>query len=212
MGTIGRRGTVRTQAERITAATAASALGTALVAKSPRGICAVLLGDDPAALLRDVIRRFPGAAVRATDDVPDSDIERVFAAVASPGTDVDVPLDLHGTVFQQAVWAALREIPPGTTASYRELAERIGRPTAVRAVAAACAANPVAVLVPCHRVLRSDGGLSGYHWGVERKRALLDRERETATASAAAPAATPVAAHAAPHTAASASTRSRAAG
>jgi AraC family transcriptional regulator, regulatory protein of adaptative response / methylated-DNA-[protein]-cysteine methyltransferase len=150
--------------------------GRIVVAKTERGICAVLFGEDDAALVDDLRRRFP-----ESDLVPAGmGMDRVIAHVASvihgqvPAGDLE--LDLHGTPFQQAVWTALRAIPAGDTASYAEVAKAIAKPGAVRAVAAACAANPVAVLVPCHRVVRSDGGLSGYRWGVARKRALLAGE------------------------------------
>jgi AraC family transcriptional regulator of adaptative response/methylated-DNA-[protein]-cysteine methyltransferase len=152
-------------------------LGAILVAQSDLGICAILLGDDPSALLQDLQRRFARARL-----VPgDSDYMHLVALVAgfvdNPAVAMDLPLDIRGTVFQQRVWLALRDIPPGETLSYAQLAQRIGSPSAVRAVAGACAANAIAVAIPCHRVVRSDGGLSGYRWGIERKRALLDSER-----------------------------------
>jgi AraC family transcriptional regulator, regulatory protein of adaptative response / methylated-DNA-[protein]-cysteine methyltransferase len=151
-------------------------LGFVLVARSERGVCAILLGDDPDALARDLQGRFP----RSTPAPDDAALERLLARVAglveAPGLGLDLPLDPRGTAFQRRVWEALREIPAGATATYTEIAGRIGAPDAVRAVAGACAANPLAVAIPCHRVLRSDGGLSGYRWGVERKRALLQRE------------------------------------
>lgn len=153
-----------------------SSLGAVLVACSPRGISAVLLGDDRAELEHEVRRRFPNAVASDDRDVT-SLAQRVARAVESPARGDDLPLDLHGTDFQREVWTALRAIPAGTTATYSEIAERIGRPAAVRAVGQACGANNVAVLVPCHRVVRGDGSLSGYRWGVERKRALLERER-----------------------------------
>lgn len=152
------------------------ALGALLVAHSACGLCAILLGDQPEALLDELRQRFPRDELIGGD----ADAERLLAQVAgfveAPRLGLDLPLDLRGTAFQQRVWQALRAIPPGSTVSYAELAERIGSPKAVRAVAGACAANALAVAIPCHRVLRSDGGLSGYRWGVERKRALLDRE------------------------------------
>lgn len=151
-------------------------LGSVLVAATEKGVCAILLGDDPAELVRELQRRFRRAEIIGGD----VDFERVVAvvvgAIEAPGTGVDLPLDIRGTVFQQRVWSALREIPPGRTASYREIAERIGSPKASRAVAAACAANPLAVAIPCHRVVRTDGDISGYRWGVARKRELLERE------------------------------------
>lgn len=154
-----------------------SSLGSVLVACSDRGISAVLLGDDPAELATEVRQRFPGATSAAGDSAMAALAQRVVDAVESPASGSDLPLDLHGTDFQRAVWDALRAIPAGTTATYAQIAGRIGRPAAVRAVGQACGANHVAVLVPCHRVLRGDGALSGYRWGVERKRALLERER-----------------------------------
>jgi AraC family transcriptional regulator of adaptative response/methylated-DNA-[protein]-cysteine methyltransferase len=129
--------------------------------------------------VRDLQDRFG----RATLIGGDKDFERLIATVIgfveTPGTSLELPLDIRGTAFQHRVWTALREIPPGTTASYAEIARRIGRPKAVRAVAGACAANPLAVAIPCHRVVRSDGALSGYRWGIARKRALLEREAKT---------------------------------
>lgn len=151
-------------------------LGSILVAASDRGVCSILLGDDPDELLRDLQDRFPRAGLIGGDAGFEQLVARVVGFVEEPGLGLDLPLDLRGTAFQQRVWQALREIPPGETASYTEIARRIGSPKAVRGVANACAANAVAVAIPCHRVVRSDGGLSGYRWGVERKRALLDRE------------------------------------
>ena len=153
-----------------------SSLGAVLVARSGTGVAAVLLGDDRAALLADLRRRFPRAALLDGDGDAAALAARVAALVESPARADDVPLDRRGTPFQRAVWGALREIPAGSTATYSELADRIGAPTSARAVAGACAANPLAVLVPCHRAVRSDGSLAGYRWGVERKRALLERE------------------------------------
>lgn len=151
-------------------------LGAILVAQSERGICAILLGDDADELARDLQDRFPNAELIGGD----TQFERVVAAVVgfveNPNIGFDLPLDIRGTAFQQRVWQALREIPVGTTASYTDIANRIGAPKAVRAVAGACAANALAVAIPCHRVVRSDGNLSGYRWGVERKRALLKKE------------------------------------
>ena len=151
-------------------------LGSILVARSDRGVCAILLGDDPDALARELQDRFPKARVIGGD----TDFERLVATVVgfieAPRIGLELPLDVRGTAFQQRVWQALRAIPPGRTLSYTEVAERVGAPKSVRAVAQACAANPLAVAIPCHRVVRRDGGLSGYRWGVERKRALLDRE------------------------------------
>lgn len=153
-------------------------LGSILVAASVRGVCAILLGDDPEELLRDLEKRFPTAELIGGDAGFEQLVARVVGFVEAPGLGLDLPLDLRGTAFQQRVWQALRQIPPGQTASYAQIAERIGSPKAVRGVASACAANPLAVVIPCHRVVRSDGGLAGYRWGIERKRALLAREKK----------------------------------
>ncbi len=153
-------------------------LGSILVAQSERGVCAILLGDDPDALTRDLQDRFPKAALTGGDAGFESLVAQVVGLVESPAAGLDLPLDVRGTAFQQRVWQALCQIPPGRTASYTDVAQRIGQPAAVRAVAAACGANALAVAIPCHRVVRSDGALSGYRWGVERKRVLLDREAQ----------------------------------
>jgi AraC family transcriptional regulator of adaptative response/methylated-DNA-[protein]-cysteine methyltransferase len=153
-------------------------LGAILVAASETGICAILLGDDPAALARDLEERFPHATLVGADPTFDSWVAHVVGFVEAPRIGLDLPLDVRGTAFQRRVWQALRSIPVGSTVSYAELAQRIGEPRAARAVAAACAANPIAVAIPCHRVVRNDGALSGYRWGVDRKRALLTREAE----------------------------------
>ena len=151
-------------------------LGSILVATSDRGVCAILLGDDPDALARDLQDQFPRAGLIGGDAEFEELVAQVIGFVEAPGIGLDLPLDVRGTAFQQRVWQALREIPAGETASYAEIADRIGSPNAVRAVAQACAANALAVAIPCHRVVRNDGGLSGYRWGVERKRALLAKE------------------------------------
>jgi len=152
-------------------------LGAILVACSARGVCAITLGDDPELLARELQDRFAQARLIGGDAQFEALVARVVGLVEAPGRGADLPLDVRGTAFQQRVWQALRDIPAGRTASYSEIAERIGAPTAVRAVAQACAANPVAVAIPCHRVVRRDGDLSGYRWGVARKRALLQREK-----------------------------------
>lgn len=152
------------------------ALGAILVAASERGVCAILLGDDPDALVRDLQDRFAAAEFVGGDAAFEGWMARVIGLVEAPGRGLDLPLDIGGTAFQQRVWEALRRIPVGTTASYAEVARAIGMPAAVRAVAMACGANALAVAIPCHRVVRSDGALSGYRWGVARKRALLARE------------------------------------
>lgn len=150
-------------------------LGLALIAVSDKGVCAILLGDDAEALREDLRRRFKKALL-----IGDADggpfVDSVLTKIETPDVPIAFPIDARGTDFQQRVWAALRAIPPGSTTSYAEIARRIGAPKATRAVGGAIAANPVAVAVPCHRVLRSDGTLSGYHWGTGRKRALLARE------------------------------------
>ena len=151
-------------------------LGSILVAESEKGICAILLGSDPEALVRDLQDQFPRATLIGGDARFENLVARVVGLVEAPQLGLDLPLDVRGTAFQQRVWQALREIPVGKTASYTEIARRIGAPKAVRAVARACAANRLAVAIPCHRVVKNDGALSGYRWGVERKRALLDRE------------------------------------
>lgn len=151
-------------------------LGAILVAASERGVCAILIGDDPEALARDLQDRFPRATLLGGDAGFEKTVATVVGFVEAPRLGLDLPLDVRGTAFQQRVWQALREIPPGSTASYTEIAARIGAPKSVRAVASACAANAIAVAIPCHRVVRTDGGLAGYRWGVARKRALLERE------------------------------------
>ena len=151
-------------------------LGSILVAASERGVCAISLGDDPEGLVRDLQDRFPRATLVGDDESFERMVAEVVGFVEAPALGLGLPLDVRGTAFQQRVWQALRAIPPGTTVTYSDLAARIGAPRARRAVAHACAANTLAVAIPCHRVIRSDGGLSGYRWGVERKRALLKRE------------------------------------
>lgn len=151
-------------------------LGSVLVAATERGVCAILLGDDRPALVRDLAARFPRAQLVDCDAAFAELVAQVVALVEQPGLGAELPLDIRGTAFQQRVWTALRRIPAGQTASYADVARRIGAPRAVRAVAQACAANPLAVAIPCHRVVRQGGDLSGYRWGVERKRTLLARE------------------------------------
>ncbi|MBC2594468.1 bifunctional DNA-binding transcriptional regulator/O6-methylguanine-DNA methyltransferase Ada [Ruficoccus amylovorans] len=162
--------------ETIRFAVAQCSLGAILVAASARGVCAVSLGDDPDGLVRELQDRFPRAELLGGDREFEQLAARVIALVESPGSGQDLPLDIRGTAFQQRVWQALGQIPAGSTVSYAGLAERIGAAGSARAVAQACAANTLAVVVPCHRVVRTDGSLSGYRWGVERKRRLLERE------------------------------------
>ena len=159
-------------------ALAACRLGRMFVAATPAGICAVFFGDADNPLLAEAVGRFGETLQRADDDPL---LASVADAVDDPSAPPTVPLDLHGTPFQQRVWAALQTIPAGRTTTYAALAKQIGRPAAVRAVGTACGANPVAVLVPCHRVLRSDGGLGGYRWGLDRKIALLNKEQAAIT-------------------------------
>ncbi|RCW78529.1 bifunctional DNA-binding transcriptional regulator/O6-methylguanine-DNA methyltransferase Ada [Paracoccus lutimaris] len=154
------------------------ALGAILVAQSARGICAISLGDDPELLLQELQDRFPQARLIGGDAAFEALVAQVVGFVEAPGIGLELPLDIRGTAFQERVWQALRQVPPGETVSYTEIARRIGQPKSVRAVAQACAANQIAVAIPCHRVLRHDGALSGYRWGVERKRALLGREAQ----------------------------------
>ena len=151
-------------------------LGAILVAQSVRGVCAILLGDDPDKLVRDLQDQFPKANLVGADSNFEQLVAKVVGFVEAPALGLDLPLDLRGTAFQERVWQALRDIPLGSTASYGQIAERIGAPKAFRAVAQACGANCLAVAIPCHRVVRSNGDLSGYRWGVERKRQLLARE------------------------------------
>jgi len=153
-------------------------LGSILVAASDKGVCAILLGDDPDDLARDLQDQFPKARLIGGDPDFEQLVAKVVGFVEAPATGLDLPLDIRGTAFQQRVWEALRQIPAGSTATYTQIATRIGRPKSVRAVARACAANALAVAIPCHRVVRTDGSLSGYRWGVERKGDLLQRERE----------------------------------
>ncbi len=160
-----------------------SSLGAILVAQSVKGVAAILLGEDPARLVEDLQRRFPKAELIGADADYEALVARVVGLVEAPGVGHDLPLDVRGTAFQQRVWQALREIPAGRTATYAEIAEKIGSPRATRAVAGACAANTLAIAIPCHRVIRLDGDLSGYRWGVERKRTLLDREQDEQAAA-----------------------------
>lgn len=158
-------------------AVAQCSLGAILVAASGKGVCAIFLGDDPNELVREVQDRFPNASLIGGDREFEKLVAHVVGFVETPHAEWDLPLDVRGTAFQHRVWQALRAIPPGETVSYAELARRMGEPKAVRAVAGACAANHVAVAIPCHRVVRTDGSLSGYRWGVERKRTLIEREK-----------------------------------
>lgn len=151
-------------------------LGEFLVAQSERGICAILLGNDKQSLIHELETLFPNSSLDVGDESFARRVAQVVSVLEHPGQQVALPLDIQGTAFQQQVWQALRQIPAGQTASYSDIAQRIGKPQAVRAVAGACAANKLAVVIPCHRVVRNDGALSGYRWGVDRKRQLLEIE------------------------------------
>ena len=164
--------------EEIRFAVGEASLGAILVASSRKGVAAILLGDDPDELVRDLQDRFPKAKLIGADREYEALVAHVVGFVEMPKFGLDLPLDVRGTAFQQRVWQALQEIPVGRTVSYAEIARRIGAPKAVRAVAGACAKNNLAIAIPCHRVVKNDGAISGYAWGVERKRALLDREAQ----------------------------------
>jgi AraC family transcriptional regulator of adaptative response/methylated-DNA-[protein]-cysteine methyltransferase len=151
-------------------------LGSILVAQSNKGVCSILIGDDPEALVRNLQDQFPKANLIGDEAGYQDLVAKVVGLIEKPELGFDLPLDIRGTAFQQRVWKALQRIPPGSTATYTDIAKQIGMPKAVRAVAQACGANALAVAIPCHRVIRNDGSLSGYRWGIERKRILLDRE------------------------------------
>ena len=153
-----------------------ASLGVVLVAATDKGVCAIMLGDDPDVLARELQDRFPRAELVGGDPAFERMVAQVVGLVEAPGQGLDLPFDIRGTAFQERVWQALRAIPPGRTTTYAEIAKAVGRPKAARAVAQACAANPLAIAIPCHRVVRTDGDLSGYRWGVERKRELIARE------------------------------------
>jgi AraC family transcriptional regulator, regulatory protein of adaptative response / methylated-DNA-[protein]-cysteine methyltransferase len=157
-------------------ALAECSLGSILVATSEKGVCAISIGNDPELLLQELQDRFPRSNLIGGDGDFEALIAKVLGFIEAPKLGLDLPLDVQGTAFQQRVWQALREIPCGETATYSDIAHKIGMPNAVRAVAGACAANTLAVVIPCHRVIRQDGSLSGYRWGIERKKALLDKE------------------------------------
>jgi AraC family transcriptional regulator, regulatory protein of adaptative response / methylated-DNA-[protein]-cysteine methyltransferase len=157
-------------------AVGACSLGHVLVAQSERGICAIALGDDPGVLLQQLQDQFVNAALLGGDADFEQVVAQVVGFIEAPQLGLDLPLDLRGTAFQMRVWQALREIPAGATISYQQLAQRLGNPNATRAVARACASNVIAVAIPCHRVVRTDGSLSGYRWGIERKEQLIARE------------------------------------
>lgn len=151
-------------------------LGWILVAATTKGICAIALDDTPEALVTQLQDEFPSANLHKNDPTLEDWVEQVLAFVEVPQYQFDLPLDIQGTAFQQQVWKALQTIPPGSTASYSHIAQQIGKPKAIRAVAQACAANHIAIAIPCHRVISRNGELSGYRWGRDRKRALIERE------------------------------------
>jgi AraC family transcriptional regulator of adaptative response/methylated-DNA-[protein]-cysteine methyltransferase len=171
------RRAVTDQTEALRYATAQSPLGCVLVARSGNGIRAILLGDNAGTLVEDLQARMPSAKLTDGDDQCSYIVATVAAHIDDPYIPLDFTLDARGTTFQKKVWKALRAIPAGMTISYAELARQVGAPEAVRAVASACGANPIALAVPCHRAVSKNGSLGGYHWGVERKRALLEREK-----------------------------------
>lgn len=154
-----------------------SSFGLVQIAQTEAGVCSIILGDNEQAMQLELEGRFPGKSLYKLDPVPEGLEAKIVAYIESPVGSIDIPLDLGGTDFQREVWCALCAIPAGSTLSYTEVAQNIGRPKAVRAVAGACAGNKIAVLIPCHRVVRNDGSISGYRWGVERKRMLLEREQ-----------------------------------
>jgi len=162
--------------EEIKFAVGETSLGAILVASTKKGVAAILLGDDPDELVRDLQDRFPNAHFIGANRDYENLVAQVVGFVEAPRIGLNLPLDVRGTAFQERVWKALQEVPAGATVSYSEIAKRIGAPNSARAVAGACATNNLAVAIPCHRVIRNDGSLSSYAWGIERKRALIDRE------------------------------------
>ena len=163
-------------AEEIRFATARSGLGTILVARSPAGVCAILVGDEAKALKRELVEEFGDATLIRDDRGLNADLDRVLTFIENPAKGLDLPLDIRGTPFQRRVWTALLGVRVGYKITYAALASRIGEPHAVRAVANACAANAIALAIPCHRVVRSDGALAGYRWGMERKQFMIKKE------------------------------------
>jgi O-6-methylguanine DNA methyltransferase len=166
-------------AEEIAFSIGESALGVVLVARSADGVCAILIGSEAAELESDLARRFTDSKLVRNDRKLSNDLRKILRFIEAPSEGLNLSLDIRGTPFQQRVWDELLRIPPGSIVTYGALANRIGEPGAVRAVANACAANAIALAIPCHRVVRSNGALSGYRWGVERKRALLAKEALT---------------------------------
>ena len=165
-----------THADTISYGIGECALGQVLVARRVSGVCAILIGTKNDELVADLAARFPKAKLVANEDIIHDDLAKVIRFVDKPSEELDLPLDLRGTQFQRRVWEKLRTIPVGTTMTYTELARSVGAPNSVRAVAGACASNPIALAVPCHRVVGSNGDLAGYYWGIERKRELIKKE------------------------------------
>ena len=167
---------LKASAEEIKFATGKSELGTVLVARSASGVCAILIGDGTEVLKRDLAEEFTGAKLVHDDRALRTDLEKILTFIKTPAKGLDLPLDIRGTPFQRRVWAALLSVRVGYKITYAALASRIGEPRAIRAVANACASNAIALAIPCHRVIRSDGALAGYRWGVERKRSMVKKE------------------------------------
>lgn len=163
---------------RITYTVARCSLGRVLVAFTDRGICAVYMGDDAARLTSELLKEYPHAEIHRGNGKQAQWVRAIVRHTRGPGARLDLPTDVAATAFQRRVWKALQSIPPGTTRTYKEVARSLGRASAARAVARACATNPTALIVPCHRVVRTDGSLGGYRWGLERKKRLLDQERK----------------------------------
>ena len=153
-----------------------SSFGSVLVAESDKGVCAVLINRARQALGIELQKHFPRALLQKKKPASTSWVAKVLSVIENPARTIDIPLDIRGTLFQQQVWKSLREIPAGSTASYADIARKLNKPKAMRAIAGACAANLIAILIPCHRVIRSDGSLSGYRWGAACKKKLLQRE------------------------------------
>lgn len=166
------------QNEPITYACGTSSLGFFLIAQSNKGICAILLGDNQAELIAELTARFPAAHLQEREQDLTDFVQQLIKLIEQPTQSISLPLDIRGTLFQQRVWKLLQAIPAGETRSYSEIAQALGTPKTVRAVASACAANALAIVIPCHRVVRSDGNLAGYRWGLERKKNLLQREAD----------------------------------
>lgn len=164
--------------EPITYACGTSSLGEFLVAQSQKGICAILLGDNQEELVTELKERFPTAELQPSEENISELLQQLVSLIEQPTQSLQLPLDIRGTLFQQKVWELLQQIPAGETRSYTQIAQALGTPKAIRAVASACAANALAIIIPCHRVVRSDGHLAGYRWGLERKKILLQRERD----------------------------------